>query len=62
MFIRKPFKAPPGASVTFEVRYAKGRKPFDALADAKTFADSERAGGSWAAINQVITIEVEKRR
>lgn len=62
MFVREPFKAPHGATVTFEVRYAKGRKPFPTRKEADTFAAEQRKEGGWAAIDQVVKLEVEARR
>lgn len=63
MFIREPFKVPPGAESSFEVRYAKGRKPFATRAESDVFAAEQRAlPNGWAEISQVIRIVVEKRR
>lgn len=61
MFIRDPFKAPPGSVTSYEVRYVKGRKPFATQAEAVSFATEQRAEGGWASINQIVSIEVEAR-
>lgn len=58
----KPFKGPPGSTTTYEVRYSKGRKPFPSRAEADEFARAERTTGGWASIDQLIRIEVEKRK
>src|SRR3546814_16019011 len=34
MFIKQPWKAPPGATTAYEVRYHRGRKPFSSLSEA----------------------------
>lgn len=63
MFFREPMKVPPGAKVTFQVRYHGGRKPFDTRPGADEFAAEQRAkDNGWAAIDQVVTTEVEPRR
>ncbi len=60
---QKPKAVWPSASTTsFEVRYSKGRKPFEHLADAKAFAASERSSGGWAEIAQLGRLVVEKRQ
>ena len=56
MFIREPFKAPPGAKETFEVRYAKGRKPFQTLPEAEAFAQAEADEGRWGDVSRVVTM------
>src|SRR3546814_7296260 len=38
MFIKQPWKAPPGATTAYEVRYHRGRKPFSSLSEAQAFA------------------------
>jgi hypothetical protein len=53
---------PPSATLSFEVRYSKGRKPFDNLPDAQSFAATERANGGWAEIAQLGRVVVEKRQ
>jgi len=52
---------PNGAVKSFEVRYSKGRKPFDNLKDAQAFAVAERESGGWAEIAQLGRLVVEKR-
>lgn len=62
MFIREPFKAPPGSKTAYEVRYRQGRKPFPTHTEAKAFADQQRNGeDGWAEINMIVSIPVEKR-
>ncbi len=62
MFIRPPFKAPPGSVESFEVRYSKGRKPFGSRKDADAFAKEQRAETEgWAEVSQVIKIVVDPR-
>lgn len=60
MFIREPFKAPPGSKTTYEVKYPKGRKPFDDAIAAHLFAAEERANG-WAEVNMIVSINVSPR-
>lgn len=62
MFIRAPFKAPPGSTTSYEVRYNKGRKPLPTLSEATAFAKDQRAAeGGWAEINMIVSINVEPR-
>jgi hypothetical protein len=62
VFIKPPFKAPPGAEETFEVRYSKGRKPFATRKDADQFAKDQRAlADGWAEVSQVIKIVVDRK-
>lgn len=53
---------PASAVLSFEVRYSKGRKPFENLPDAQAFAATERANGGWAEIAQLGRLVVEKRQ
>lgn len=53
---------PKGSTQSFEVRYSKGRKPFDNLKDAQAFAATERENGGWAEIAQLGRLVVEKRQ
>lgn len=63
MFIKpKPFQGPPGSTVSYEVRYAKGRKPFATRAEADAFAQDQRAAeDGWAEVAQIIRIVVDAR-
>jgi hypothetical protein len=63
MFIREPFKAPPGSRTSYEVRYPKGRKPFTKLSEATLFAAEQREGveGGWAEVNMIVSITVQPR-
>ncbi|API58545.1 hypothetical protein BSL82_03820 [Tardibacter chloracetimidivorans] len=62
MFLREPWKPPPGATSSYEVRYQRGRKPFATLAEARAFAVEQRAlEEGWASINQIFSIEIEKK-
>lgn len=53
---------PKDAALSFEVRFSKGRKPFETLAAAQAFAATERAAGGWAEIAQLGRLIVETRR
>jgi hypothetical protein len=62
VFIKPPFKAPPGSSESFEVRYSKGRKPFATRSEADQFAKDQRAlPDGWAEVSQVIKIVVDAK-
>jgi hypothetical protein len=61
MFVREPFRAPPGSVTTYEVKYPKGRKPFATLTEAQGFAELVRDDGGWAEINMIVSINVEPR-
>lgn len=62
MFIKQPWKAPPGATTAYEVRYHRGRKPFSSLSEAQAFAKAQReTADGWASINQLVSIEIEKK-
>ncbi len=62
MFIREPFKAPPGSKTTYEVKYPKGRKPFPTQREADAFAAEQRAAeGGWAEVNMIVAICVSAR-
>lgn len=62
MFIRSPFRAPPGSKTTYEVKYPKGRKPFPTEPEANAFAKAERAAdGGWAEVNMIVSINVSPR-
>ena len=62
MFIREPFKAPPGSTTTYEVKYNKGRKPFELKSDATNFARACRGEtNGWAEVNMIVSINVETR-
>ncbi|MFC3214640.1 hypothetical protein [Novosphingobium panipatense] len=55
-------RPPLGAKQTFSVRYRGGKKPFDALEDARAFAKAERSNeGGWAEITQVIEKVIDPR-
>lgn len=63
MFI-KPTKVtiPANADVSYEVRYAKGRKPLETEREAKDFAKEQRDAGGWAEITKVYRVVTEARR
>lgn len=63
MFIREPFRAPPGARTSYAVKYNKGRKPFTLLCEAELFAQEQRASTEegWAQIDMVVEITVSPR-
>lgn len=63
MFVNKqPFKAPPGSTTSWEVRFPKGRKPFKVEQEARAFVAEQRAlPDGWAELSRVISI-VEDRK
>ena len=62
MFQKPKVTWPAGSVQSYEVRYSKGRKPFEKLSDAQAFAATERENGGWAEIAQLGRLVVEKRR
>lgn len=63
MFIKPPkITLPASADVSYEVRYAKGRKPFTVRREADDFAKEQRDAGGWAEITTVYRVVTERRR
>lgn len=62
MFIRPPFKAPPGSTTSWDVKFPKGRKPFKNQIEANAFAAEQRAmPEGWAEISMVVSMVVSPK-